>query len=145
MDFASFADYPFTMPEYVCYTPAQQEKEMKYGLDNRLKTDLAFYFHQQEQKYAYYNKEELEVVMKHLKKSRKNNIITMNEDNNTTHKINGKKLYIMVIQETEEDNNNIDPMGLAFEDGFVISGMIIAFKNIKNRDMVYNYVMGIKK
>jgi hypothetical protein len=127
-------------------TSQSQRSIMNMVINNREPTDIVFFYNHSLNIYCVGNKEEWSGEMKRFKKLRKEGVMKLLEANNQTKMIGGKKLYILVVQKTDEDQNpTIDPMGLAIDDGaFLVSGWIYAFKSKANRDASYKYIMGIK-
>lgn len=127
-------------------TRKQQVAELKAVVKDRQKTrgETFFYLHRLTDTIMWGNNDELTEQMKLWRKQRKEGVCKIMEYNNHMKKIQGKEWYILVVQHTEEWRDSIDPVGLGFDDGaFVVSGLIYCFKNIKNRDATYKYVMGL--
>ena len=128
---------------------SDMQKELKYAVKNKEKTDLAFAFIRRVKAISYFNSEELKEQMVMWRKQRKEGKLVIEEYNNITKVIGGKVFHIFVVQPINENRElvdvGIDPMGLAFDEGsFMVTGFIYAFKTVENRDSIYKYVMGIK-
>ena len=128
------------------YTRQTQERELKHFIDTKTKDDIGIFFHQQLKQYRIFNIEEWTDEMKRFRKYVKKGEGVINPKNHRDPMIQGKQFYTFVFQDPDVNKNpQIDPMGLAFDDGtFLVSGMIYAFRKKENRDMSYKYIMGIK-
>lgn len=85
------------------------------------------------------NNKETKDQAKIWRKQRKQGKIEIHDYNNTTQKIDGKEYYTLVVQPTDLETADIDPLGL-LKVGLMVSGYIYVFKNKTNRDIIYNYV-----
>lgn len=85
------------------------------------------------------NNEMMNENMRRWRLQKKEGIINIDERNHREFEISGKKWYLLVIQDTKEENNQIDP--LAFGVGYLVSGMVYWFKSEENRNTVAKYVM----
>ncbi len=130
----------------IIYTRTHQQQELKHFLDTKTKDDIGIFFHHGLKRYSIFNIEEWTAEMKRFRKYVKKGEGLINPKNHRDPMIQGKQFYTFVFQDTEMDKNpQLDPMGLAFDDGtFLVSGMIYAFRKKENRDMSYKYIMGIK-
>lgn len=85
------------------------------------------------------NNEIMTENMKRWRRQKKEGILNIDERNYREFEISGKKWYLLVIQATKEENNQIDP--LAFGVGYLVTGLVYWFKSEENRNTVANYVM----
>lgn len=100
-----------------------------------------YFFHTGLRDACWGNNDELREQMKMWRKERKEGAVEIKEVNNRTIKIKGQEWYICVVQYTEY--NGIDILGFGFDKIVVVSGNIICFKHLQNRDATYKYVMGL--
>jgi len=125
------------------YTKSQIQKQYNTAMRLKSSSDLAIYFHHQQKEFHAMNKEELGFQMKDWRKQVKKGELTIRLGNNKTRTIDGKDWHFLVIQPKDDsklENYSIDLFG-ALLLGFHVTGYIYAFENIKNRDMIYEYVM----
>ena len=112
----------------------------------KARNEIAFAYHRQAQDTMWINKQEMTDQMKVWRKQKKEGVLHLNPFNNQTKVIGGKTWYVFVVQ-LGPDPEHIksigpDPLGFGFDDGmFIVDGMIYAFKDEKNRDMTYEYIM----
>jgi len=85
------------------------------------------------------NNEMMTENMKRWRLQKKEGIINIDERNHREFEISGKKWYLLVIQITKEEENQIDPLAFVF--GYLVSGMVYWFNSEENRNTVANYVM----
>ena len=132
----------------IIYTTKSQKEELKHFVETKSKSDIVGFYHHAHGTYRKANKEEWSEQLKAFRQYRKEAKLTINIKNHRDPMIQGKQFYTMVVQaldETGDIQGNIDPMGLAFDDGcFLVSVLIYAFTNKDNRDKSYKYIMGIK-
>jgi hypothetical protein len=108
--------------------------------------EIAFAYHRQAKDTMWINKDEMTEQMKIWRKQKKAGDLHLNPKNNRTKVIGGKTWYIFVVQEGPDPEHikpiGIDPIGFGFDEGmFLVDGMIYAFKDVRNRDMTYEYIM----
>ena len=133
------------------YQSETQQNKLNDLVKTKSKYDMAFCYHHQQNEYCVMNESEIHNQFKQFKKLHKSNLLTINLKNNRTKRINGRLVYILVIQSTDKDgtlngNPHIDPLGLGFDDGcYLVSGMIYAFLKESNRDSMFKWTMGINK
>jgi|TARA_R110002153_G_C13084139_1_gene474706 hypothetical protein len=103
------------------------------------------FYHRELKDVGFNNKALVTADMKNWRKLRKQGKVEMLEGNNLDDcKINGKTFYTLVVQ-TPNETMGLDPTGMGWDDrSFLVDGYIYYFQKKVNRDMVYNYVMGIK-
>ena len=102
------------------------------------------FYHRELKCMGFNNKELVGADMKNWRKLRKQGKCEMLEANNKECEIKGRKYYILVLQ-TPNGRMGIDPTGMGWDDECCyVDGYIYYFQKKVNRDMVYNYVMGIK-
>jgi hypothetical protein len=114
---------------------------MKNAKNDRQKSrgeTFFFYHHLNEQTY-WGNNDELLIEAKRFRKYKKEGKLIINEANHREFEIDGKTFYTFVVQDTNEQNNQIDPLGLGV--GFMVSGMIYFFVRKENRDNIYKWIM----
>lgn len=90
-------------------------------------------------------KEEINEEMKNWRKLRKQGKVEILEENNRDDcKINGRQYYVLVLQ-SPNGRMGVDTTGIGWDDvSVLIDGYVYYFQKKVNRDMVFNYVMGIK-
>ena len=88
---------------------------------------------------CWYNNEIMNENMKRWRLQKKEGIIIIDERNHHEFEVSGKKWYVLVIQQTKEENNQMDP--LAFGVGYLVAGMVYWFASEENRNTVAKYVM----
>lgn len=112
-------------------------------MDGKEPTDLCVFFHAKEMAFSVMNKDELNEQMKSWRKQAKGKTVKMRKANNKTKTYDGKEWHILVVQPYDDEklaHYNPDPFSLLLL-GFYVNGYVYAFDNIKNRDMIYEYVM----
>jgi len=119
--------------------------ELKEHVKDRQKTrgETFFFRHAIQDELMWGNNDELREQMKIWRKQRKQGVIEIHDYNNRTKQIDGKDWHILVVQQTGDDLGPIDTLGFGFDNVYMVSGFIYCFKNIKNRDATYKYVMGL--
>jgi len=121
----------------LCYKMEDAISLVKHTLDNWGTKDIVFGFLHSEGAMSVFNKEEMDAQMRLWKELAKAGKLTVLECNNQTREVDGKKLYLLTI--TPRPNTaSFDPVGMAL--GFMVSGYVYAFRNIKNRDAVFGYI-----
>ena len=112
-------------------------------LDNMQKDDSVIFFHHQtfhkHKMLSVMNNKELKVQAKMWRKHRKSGLIQIQDYNNETYEVDGKKYYTLVVQPTDLDDAQIDPLGL-LTIGLMVSGYVYVFKTKTNRDIIFDYV-----
>lgn len=101
--------------------------------------EICLYFVHDKRQTAWCNKAEIQEECKRFRNLVKKGVLTMREENNTTLEIEGKKYYVFVVQHTDEECNNIDPLAIA--NGFMVSGWVYFFPAKHNRDVLFKYIM----
>jgi len=87
------------------------------------------------------NLQEMETQKKQWRKLAQDKKIKIQKFNNKTYKHeDGNTWHFLVVQPTNLDDCNMDPMGI-FIMGEMVSGFIYAFKHKKHRDTVQKFVM----
>ena len=110
--------------------------------DRRGSQEVCLYFHHQHHAVSWCNKEQIREQCKQFYKLRKKGILTMREDNNGTIELNGEKFHYFVVQHTDEEKDQVDPLAMA--NGLWVDGFVYYFTRSANRDALYKYIMGIK-
>lgn len=125
------------------YTKSQIQSQYNYAMKVKSASDLALYFHHNQKQFSVMNKQELGFQMKEWRKLVKKGELTIRLANNKTKQVDDKDWHLLVIQPKDDDklaDYSVDLFG-ALLLGFHVNGYIYAFDNIKNRDMIYEYVM----
>jgi len=119
----------------------QQKKELERVVADRKKKneETCFTFNVALDTPMWLNNESITSDMKRWRIQKKEGVLTIKERNNREYEINGKKWYTMVIQDTVEKNNRIDPLAVGV--GFIVSGMVYWFKSEENRNTAVSYIM----
>jgi hypothetical protein len=124
-------------------TKEQMDYLWKGCLANMEKDDSVIFLRQatfhKDKMLSVMNNKELKVQAKMWRKQRKEGLIQIQEYNNKTKDVDGKEYYSLVVQPTDLDNADIDPLGL-LKIGLMVSGFVYVFKNKTNRDIIYEYV-----
>jgi len=124
-----------------------QRLELQSAVNNKSLTDVAIAYIYSMNTYGFLNIEELKNNMKCWKRQRKEGVLTIQECNNKTKSVCGKDVYLLTLQQLDDngnlDNTGVDKCGLGFDTPYIITGHTYIFKRKENRDMVYKYVMGL--
>jgi len=136
---------------------APAQKRMKTGLftkedathfidhsaDNRVKTDIVFFYHKQMSIMMVFNQAEMSAQMQMWRTQARSGKLKICEYNNTEHIVNGKTIYALTVQAYNGDEiaeQSTDAIHLmAF--GVLVSGCTYYFRTKANRDAVQKYVM----
>jgi hypothetical protein len=118
---------------------------LQWGASNKQRDEICMFYHRELKNIAFNNKAFVTEDMKSWRKLRKQGKLEMLEGNNSNDcKINGKQYYTLVVS-SPDGRMGFDPTGMGWDDiSFIVDGYIYYFQKKVNRDMVYNYVMGIK-
>mgnify|MGYP003674386974 CR=1 FL=1 len=131
------------MPIQIIHRDEATERLQRAASDKK-RGEICMFYHREAEDICFNNKEFVEVDMKNWRKSRKQGKVRMLEGNNRDCKINGRQYYVLVLQ-SANGLFGIDPTGMGWDDtNFGVDGYIYYFQKKVNRDMVFNYVMGIK-
>ena len=105
--------------------------------------DIAFTFYRPNGLISAYDKATFQRNFKTWRKMVKQGKITFLEDNNITVKDDsGREWYCFVLQDTDIELDNLDPIAM-FNFGVIVDGCVYYFSNKDNRDKSYKYLMGL--
>lgn len=113
-------------------TFAKKDREKSRG-------ETFFFYHHQTGETCWGNNDELLIEAKRFRQYKKEGKLIIRESNHREFEIDGKTFYTFVVQDTDDENNNIDPLALGV--GFMVSGMVYFFVRKENRDNIYKWVM----
>ena len=118
-------------------------KNIKAALTQELKPYETFIrFYHKHGRILFHSGFELVEEVRMWRKQCKQGHVKLNPDNNLTKTIRGIPYYIMVV-ESVESNWRFDPIGLGFDEEFIINGIIYVFKKERDRDMSFQYICKI--
>ena len=139
--FGTIASIQFKKSKFKMLVCKQQKKELERVVADRNKKngETCFTFNVALDTPMWLNNESITSDMKRWRIQKKEGVLTIDERNNREYEINGKKWYTMVIQDTIEKNNRIDPLAVGV--GFMVSGMVYWFKSEENRNTAVSYIM----
>ena len=124
------------------YNMEALRKRTKKAVKDIRNEDICLYFHKVKNQFGWCDKKAISGECKRFYKLRKEGVVTMSEENNGTIELEGKTFYYFVVQNTDEEEDTIDPLALA--NGVFVEGYVYFFIRSTNRDALYKYIMGIK-
>jgi len=116
-----------------------QIKLLKNVINDIDDNETFFYWHYVSKNVNFGTNDDMKIEMKIWKQMKKLDKLIMRECNNKSFEIEGTEYHILVLQDTDDECNPIDPLALGVH--FHVCGLVYFFRSKKNRDTVYNYVM----